>query len=271
MAKFTTLDFIDLLFRTYGHALLFILSSLIATLIVLRKAFSSRRSVRVEEIFFSLLFSVLSIFYIATLLGSFLGTGRSLRIYTWALTASTILNGVIFQVWISGFKGNKLRIGVYLLTIIIIVAMVIGVFSVFPSPYTRVANSHSTQMDWNAMEWFFEHKSPDTTIHLTNQLAFRAPGAIFGIEAPKPQTVGAFSFAPPHFGYDGSETLAYSFDSSRYIVITQFDIVTFTKLWPDVEQRVNSADFNRLNFDPAVSKVYYNGELEIWRVSTAKK
>lgn len=107
MAKLTILDIIDLIIKNYGHVLLFTLLSLVSTFIILRKLLISRRSINVKEIFFSLMFLTFSMFYISTLIGAFIKTGRSLRIFTWALMASTILNGMVLHTWISEQKEKK--------------------------------------------------------------------------------------------------------------------------------------------------------------------
>jgi hypothetical protein len=265
---FTVLDFIDLLIKTYGHGLIFMLLSLIAIFIILRKL-RLRNIPKVEEIFFSLFFLIFSVFYIQTLIGAFICTGRSLRIYCWPLMASTVLNGIVFHEWISKLRGKRFKICISLLTIIIIIAAIIGVFSVYPSPHMKMGNVQVTEMDFDGMEWFFEHKNSDSTFYF-DQLPFRAPHAIFGYAAPKPKTVGRFSLIPPHLGYDDNKTLAYSFDSDAYIVMSERTKATKTKLWPDIG-RCTLSDLNMLSSDPAVDKIYFNGELEIWQVSTAKE
>ena len=267
MAGFAVLDFMDLLIKNYGHGLIFILLSLIAIFIILRNL-RLRNIPKVEEIFFSLFFLIFSVFYIQTLIGAFICTGRSLRIYCWPLMASTVLNGIIFQEWISKLRGKRFKICVYLLTIIIIIAAIIGVFSVYNSPHIKRGNFQGTEMDFDGMEWFFEHKNSDSTIHF-DQLPPRAQYAIFGFDEPKPKTVGHFYLVPPHLGYENNETLAYSFKSDAYIVISERVKAIKTKLWPDVGTYTLS-DLNMLSSDPAVSKIYFNGEFEIWRVSTAK-
>lgn len=268
MAGFTVLDFIDLLLKNYGHGLIFVLLSFIAIFIILRKL-RLRNSPRMEEIFLSLFFLIFSIFYIQSLLGDFICTGRSLRVYCWPLMASTILNGIVFHEWISKLRGKGFKICISLLTIIIIIAAIIGVFSVYCSPHIKVGNLQVTEMDFGGIGWFFEHKNSDGTFYF-DQLPYRAPHAIFGCDASKPKTVGYFSQVPPYLGYEDNKTLSHSFNYDAYIVISERVKAIKTKLWPDVG-RYTLSDLNKLNSDPAVSKIYFNGELEIWKVSTIKK
>jgi hypothetical protein len=268
MAGFTVLDFIDLLLKNYGHGLIYILLSLIAIFIILRNL-RLRNSPGMEKIFLFLFFLMFSVFYIQTLLGDFICTGRSLRVYCWPLIASTVLNGIVFQEWISKLSGKKFKICIHMLTIIIIIAATIGVFNVHCSPHIKMGNLQVTEMDFGGMEWFFEHKNSDGTFYF-DQLPFRAPHAIFGHEAPKPKTVGHFYQVLPHLGYTDNKTLSHSFNYDAYIVISERVKVIKRKLWPDVG-RYTISDLNKLNSDPAVSKIYFNGELEILKVSTIKK
>ncbi|MCK5022825.1 MAG: DUF1616 domain-containing protein [Candidatus Aenigmarchaeota archaeon] len=267
IAGFTILDFIDLLLNNYGHGLIYILLSFIAIFIILRKL-RLRNSLSIEEIFFSLFFLLFSVFYIQTLLGAFICTGRSLRIYCWPLMASTVLNGIVFQEWISKLRGKSFKIYISLLTIFIILAAIIGVFNVYSSPHIKVGNLQVTEMEFNGMEWFFEHKNSDRTFQF-DQLPFRAPQAIFGRDTPKPKTVGRFYQVPPHLGYEDNKTLVYSLKYDAYIVISEHVKVVKTKLWPDVG-RYTLSDLNKLSSDTAASKIYFNGELEILKVSTKK-
>ena len=263
-ANFTTLDFIDLLIKNYGHQLLFISLSIVAMLIISRKVFRPRTTPNVEEVFFSLTFWIFAFLYLGILAGIFIGTGRSPRIFTHSLFAATVLNGIVFHESVVQLGGKKFKILVSLLITIIIFSVIIGVFSVYSSPHIRSANTQVTRMQWSGLEWFFDHKTSSSTIYL-EEITERAPAAIFGLEALEPESVGAFYISEQHFGYDDTETLARAFSAHVYIVISERNRSIYTILWPDVG-RYTLDDFDRLNFDPALSKVYHNGDLEIWRV-----
>lgn len=265
MANFTIPDFMDLFIKNYGHDFLFLSLSLIAIFIILRKVFSARSPLEIGETFFSLLFLLFSLFYVSTVLGAFISLGRSLRVYCWPLVASTVLNGMVFHEWISKLRANRFKMGVCLLTITIIIAAVIGVFSVYPSPHTRQANVQVTKMDWRGMEWFFNYKGDDGTIYF-DQLVLRAPDYIYGRDMPKPKSVGSFYPVPPHLGYDKNESIAHSFDFNPYLVISKRIRAAKSQLWPDLG-RYTLNELNRLNSDPGVSMVYSNGELEIWQIT----
>jgi hypothetical protein len=268
MANFTIPEFIDLFIKNYGHDLLFSLLSLIAVFAILRRVFSSQGPPKLEEIFFSLLFLVFGLFYISTLFGAFIRTGQSIRIFCWSLLAATVLNGIVFHEWILRLRGKWFKVCVHLIAIIIMAAAVIGVFSMYYSPHIKQANLQTTAMDMYGMEWFFQHKSNDKTMCLEG-LPSRALNAIYGFDAPKPESVGAFYYVLPHLGYEENKSVADYLHSSDYLVVTERIRAYKTILWPDVGVYTLN-ELNRLGSDPGVSMVYSNRELEIWRVSPAK-
>lgn len=269
MASFTIPQFIDLLMRNYGHCLIFSFLSVVAIFVILRKVFSPRSSLTTGEIFFPLLFLVFGVFYISTLVGAFLMTGRSLRIFCWALMVSTVVNGIVFHEWLSKLKGKSTIICVGLLAIIIIITATVGVFSVYPSPHIKQANFQVTTMDWSGMEWFFDYKNADATMYF-EQLPYRALGFIYGYDASKPEMVGSFYEVPERLGYNENESLADSLDSDSYIVISERVRAYKAQLWPDIG-RYTLSDLNRISYDPGVNKIYSNGELDIYHVFAAEK
>jgi len=275
MAGLSGLQFVDLMIRNYGHCVLYMLLSSIAIVLLWRRASASRLSLRTEHIFFALLFVLLSLLAFATIVASFVDVGQD-RTLMWALVASTLLNGLVFYEWLVRLEGKRLRIFSCLLTAVIVVSAIMGVFSVYPSPYLRMPNMQATRRDWDGMEWFLVHKNSETTYYLAGQFPWRFPGALLGASAPRPRTLGEFEPVPPRFGYSDDETFGHSSDANQYLVIEEFDRAYFVQLWPDladVEQGagtygvVTSGDFTKLDLDPTASRVYFNGGLEIWRVS----
>jgi len=269
IAGFDIMQFIDLLFKNYGHDLLFSLLSLVAIFIVLRKLFLQRNLLTMEEIFFSQLFLGFSLIYLSTLLGAFISTGRSIRIFCWSLMASTLLNGMVLHEWIYKLRHKSATICAGLLAFIIIIAAYIGVFSVYYSPRIKGADLQVTMMDWSSMEWFFKYKNADPTMYF-DQLPWRAPHFIYGRDALKPETVGTFCEVPEHLGYGENESLANSLNSDSYMVISERDRVSKAQLWPDIG-RYTLGDLNRVNYDPGVSKIYSNGGLDTYQVLVSKE
>ena len=73
---------------------------------------------------------------------------------------------------------------------------------------------------------------------------------------------------PDHFGYADGETLGAMYNESHYLVITPAGRQFYPEIWPDYRQywQYTPQDFERLETDPTVSKVYINGGFETYTV-----
>jgi hypothetical protein len=270
MSGLSILQLANLIIMTYGPSLILSFISFVAIYTIFRRIFSQRSCLKVYEIFFPLLFLAFCIFYISTLLGDFIVTGSSQRVFCWALMASTVINGLVFHELIISFK-NKLNVKksnimcVGLLAVIIISA-ILGMFSVYPSPYTMKGNFQVTTMDWAGMTWFFNHKNNDDTIYFS-QLPWRVPHYLYGKNNlySERESMGDYIEVPQNLGYNEHESLANSIGSDCYIVINDQVRVSKEQLWPYVG-RYTIDDLNRMSHDSRVIKVYSNRELDIFRV-----
>ncbi len=262
-ANFGVYDFIELVLRTFGHDFIFASLSVICILLIIRDVLS-KKNFNHWELFLSMSFMFFTAFYVLSLIGAFISTGSSIRVFCWALTFSTILNGTILHKEICKMNGNKFRLCLSILCVCILLSSVIGIFSLYPSPYTKQANYQVTRMDWNGMNWYYGYKNPDKTIYV-NQFPWRASHAIFGFDNQKPDNLGSFDLVSPHFGYTNSSSLAKSIQGDAYLIISQHTILFYSKLWPE-HGLLNSSDFKNINEDRSLKNVYTNGELKIWKV-----
>lgn len=260
--EFNMFDIFNLFIRNYGHELLYSILALFAIALIARKIRDRKNTLRIADFFLPILFVTFLTIYISALLTDFTPvTGTSNRLLYWAIFVSVIMNGYIFHEYISTLRDNRI-IYVSILTIIIAISAIIGVFSTYPSPYIQQPNIQVTKIDWNSMEWFYKHKIISNNIYIS-QLSYRAPDFIFGYDMEKPESIKFPSYTYPHFGYDINKTLAYPYRLDAYLIILKRDIVVYSKLWPKVGI-INHTDFNMLNRDPKVGKIYYNGGTEIW-------
>lgn len=266
VADVTGLDLVGLMIRRHGPQLIFCLLSLLAILIIVRRVFRERASVNEKDIFFALTFSFFLLIFAVTIVGLNFGIGDSPRILNHAFFAAPILIGLVFYSAYGEHLGSKfwrLKIWLSLTAATIIVCVVLGIFTVYSSPYTMSASTQVTRMQWNGLEWFFHNKTDSPTIYL-EEITRRAPVAIFGTELLSKQSVGSFFIGEEHFGYDVSDTLGHLYSSPDiYIVISERNRAIYTVLWPDTGH-YSLNDFERLKSDPTLSLVYYNGDLEIW-------
>ena len=100
---------------------------------------------------------------------------------------------------------------------------------------------------------------------------WRFRDALYGTEGYGDRQVVATSgnSPPPHFGYDTNATLGASYDSDRYLVLTELGREYYPNMYPDYREfwSFESADYQRLERDGTVSHLYDNGEVDVYYVN----
>lgn len=261
---FSLFYLIKMIMLNYGQDILFSVLAVMAIIIVFRKLFLKNSVPRVAEISFSLIFLFFSVFYLATLLLDFMTTGRSIRIFCWALTASIILNGLVFFDVIDKLKKLLRVVCISIVIIIIGISSINGVFNIYESPIIRDANLQATRNCIDGLEWLLINRGPDHDTASIDSLKYLEPGYIqFGWDS-NPYPLIALRYVPDYFGYDKHSSMKEDFNTDTYIVINQKDRETI-KYDPDaVAFTLNN--LNQLENDPGVKRIYFNGDREILEV-----
>jgi hypothetical protein len=68
-----------------------------------------------------------------------------------------------------------------------------------------------------------------------------------------------------HFGYANKTSLGSQYADNKYAAITRFDRVIYSTVWKEVG-RFNDSDFEKLEQDFTVNKLYANGETDVYYV-----
>jgi hypothetical protein len=257
------LQIVHLILNTYGHVILFTILSLIALGIIGKKLLSKHKVPTLGEIYFSLCFLAFSLFYITTLLGNFIVTGQTLRVFCWALFASILLNGIVFYEWISKLRNHINITFITILTIVIIISSIVGLFTEYNSPSQRTTGDQVTLASMDAMQWFYDNKARLNTIYY-DQIVYRAADYLYGTDSAKPVTIGNFLPVPNDLGYEKYGSIADYFDQNIYLVFIRRDLES-KKLFPTVGIYTWS-DYNQLLSDPGVGRIYSDGDTEIMEV-----
>jgi hypothetical protein len=258
---------VHLIINTYGQVILFIILALIAICITGKKVLSKYKAPAIEEIYFSICFVILSLFYLTTLLGNFIVTGQTLRVFCWALFASILLNGIVFYDWISNLK-NHMNFAFIILTILIISSSILGLFSEYNSPSQRTTGDQVTSASMEAMQWFYDNKGPLNTLY-SDQIVYRAADYLYGTDSAKPSTLGNFLQVPNYLGYDTHGSIATYFDQNEYLVFTARDLES-KKLFPNAGV-YSWNDYEKLLSDPGADKIYSDGDTEIMEIFSTNK
>ena len=178
---------------------------------------------------------------------------------------------------------------VALSSIVLLSFWALGAFGIYHSPWISQPSWQITQEDVRGIEWFLENKDVDVPFSAMGYpqgvpyvaLGHSAATTREDLTKPVLQMLRDLEqVLPAGFGYNRSTTLGNSLDGDRYLLIARrFQIATedprlrssglttIPLFWPGFQP----ADFENLNRDPSVSKLYSNGEFDIYYVRAAPR
>jgi hypothetical protein len=141
-------------------------------------------------------------------------------------------------------------------------------FNLYFSPIIKAPNLQSPESDHSGMSTFFSYRNESFIVLDYGLVSYRFYDAIYGrsvkrvnITLGNPNTI-----IPDHFGYQ-NETLSQMFYSdSKYLLLNDHGRGFYPNMYPEFKNnwRFSSDDFERINFDNHIQKVYSNRNLEIF-------
>jgi len=194
------------------------------------------------------------------------------------LMIATIFNGLIIYFILEKSKKQKRRICRKIIPALIIFLFFFSssvcICNVYPSPITWQPNQQFTHMNFAGSVWITEKR--DITVQTSQDIGFntlRMEHYINGInkgDVRMTRMGGEPLGIPSNFGYNDNETLFQTFNYTiKYMITTENGRRGVDAFPKNVRQKCiqfTSDDFNKLDSDVAVYKLYENGELECWLV-----
>jgi hypothetical protein len=243
--------------KMYGHNLIFLSLSALALLIVVWGFARKREELkRLSILCMSFLISgpVWVLIFTTTL---YVTVGRLLGANVMMWAAPVLAAFALFEMF-----GRWQRAGMIAVTSILTCALILGVFSVFHSPYILQPSWHLTRHEVSGTEWFFAH---------TGRLE-RDEIATFGVQPAIANGIVS-RFIPDHFGYTEEDSLGYWYKQSFFVLIGQRFRLSSTH--PVLSKHViadfriartgfDQSDFEELEQDSSVMKLFSNGELDVY-------
>lgn len=267
-------EFVQLLFKLYGVNIIFIIFSVIAVFIVIKQIRTGSLKKETQN-----LLSLLSVFlfmcflYFLYLLGfPGLEAIQPTRIMSYIMVFTPIFVGFSLDELSNSVSSKHLKIGSTI--IILLLVSLLSSLSCFASPYVMSPNNQITQMDMAGMKWDIEEKN-----NTTNSVYIMTPPGRFAMEIlgsiqasqRRDLDYGMYDTEniPDHFDYANCTSLGEVYSKNNYAVITKLDRVIYTKVWK-VIGRFNDSDFEKLEHDSNVSRIYSNGEVDVNYIHSAK-
>lgn len=238
---------------TYGTELIYILIAILSILYLLRRTLKNR------NLNFNTAFLILGFITFTMLSGLFLmgayGISNPLREFVYVLFFATILNGIYLAR--IGFKEGKVKRNFkYFFLAILLVSSGLGLYSSYASISTGETNIQVTNAEFTGMGWFYSNRNPNLKIYDLDKSSYRFSDYYNGVDYTKIK-MWMFKSAP----YD------FNFTSERgYLIINNYVFDRYTEFWPD-NPYFQKNDFNNLNNNLIVNKVYDNGDDKLWTIN----
>lgn len=194
-----------------------------------------------------------------------------------ALVVSTLPVGYLLYELTARFRSAENRLvggaGVILVVALLGGLSIHGILKQYDSPYSLGVNSQVTHMQMAGMSWLWEHKDKDTGMlswmmvparWIDLQLTMEDREQRWDIELLYENWYD-YARPPYHFGYQQGGMLGEHYDTEMYLVLEKRDRVQYTEVFSEkvAELRFTQADYDRLELDPSVDKIYTNGEMVI--------
>ncbi|MDM8000355.1 MAG: hypothetical protein QUS33_10220 [Dehalococcoidia bacterium] len=261
------LGFLILLVKMYGVELILIGAALIGGILLMRQLRSAARDVRslglLSLLGLMLLFGSLYLLYLVGTPG--LGAIGGTRLLSYTMIPTAFLSAFCMHHFVTRRHGPRVAMGVLC---VIILPAILSMLSLYDSPYRLRPNIQVTETEMAGMEWFIETKDRSLGSTYIMRPPDRFAHALLGYEESQRRRSEFSSYAPQipdHFGYGEFATLGDQYTRTTYAAITRFDTVVYSTVWRKVG-RFTQADFEQLQEDATVTKIYANGGLDVYLI-----
>ena len=270
----------ELFMHMYGQDVIFFTFALFFSFQTVKLAWS-KRDVSESRLAFSVIFGamiVLTVTFFFLPIGSF-DFSRGILYGTFA---SVILVGICVGEQVDTLKLKKsLRFlsGKKLLMVFTIVVLLLsatfGIMNEYHSPLVREANEQITKTDLQGMTWFLSYQNDLLVLNIA-VTQWRYAGEIKGVEAIPYNIKGGglpSEYQPPdHFGYTNGSLLGQFYTENKYFIDNKLSEEVYPGVYPEYQSlwRYTKSDFEMLNNDNTVNRVYSNGYFMVYYVYSDK-
>lgn len=262
------IDLLELIVRVMGDDIIFLILSLVSFIILLKSNTKERRNHEHLLILIALTFFFGSMYaaYLFNIVPGIESFGSE-RLTAYLVIFTPISAGFVYKcllekrISLKGFNITPL-----ICLIIIISASIISIFSLYTSPYIMRPTPEVTEMDINGATWLLDYKNLSIGCAGIMSPVFRLADGILGQDSASDRVdIEDPASIPDHFNYTCKTYLGNSYTEDKYSLITKFDTVIYNTIWKAIG-RFNTKDFEKLNFDSTVDKLYSNGETNVYYI-----
>jgi hypothetical protein len=263
------LEQLQLFIKIYGHDLIFLVLSIFASIMVIRRVFA--RKDKFQEVFSYSLFFLPVVTILLIDLVRPLTILTSGRLHSLLIVMFPVLVGVALEkLRNASMKGNienaaglslKKFIKAVTIGLILSACSLIGIFSLYNSPYIYQPFSGISHTTFAGEAWLVQNGNPDINmLSIYAAPPHRIATALWGADGGNYMQTDVKGI-DYHFGYDSQQMLGESYTGDRYLFIVSSDKRLYDELWPQVG-RLNLDDFAKLEGDISVSHIYSSKEAQ---------
>jgi hypothetical protein len=162
-----------------------------------------------------------------------------------------------------GYAG---RLAPLLVVVVFIAAFANGSLKLYTSRYILVANYQITRTEVAGMDWFLHSKNATMMVTSLALPPSRFADFLLTPEERMQQVQLLDAVVDAHFGYDKRLALGESYAEDIYLVFDEKSKL-YQEIFPEVPQfKFLPADFEKLEHDPTVDRLYSNGGLDVYYV-----
>jgi len=245
-------EIIQKMFLSHGVELVYVCSALIGLGYFVNKAFKERK-LDYNIVLFILGFIAFTFLSAVFLFGAY-GISNPLREFVYVLFFATMISGIFFY-RISHNNGIIKRNYKYFLIIFVVSCSALGLYSSYYSISSGETNLQVTNAEFTGMNWFFSNWDNKIRIYDLDKSSRRFSDINKGIDFTKTKS-WMFRSAPSHLNIT---------NETGYFILNSYIVDRYTVFWPDNPYFIKE-DFNSLEGNVRVDKIYDNSDNKIWIV-----
>lgn len=148
--------------------------------------------------------------------------------------------------------------------VVLVALTTISVFGLYHSAMAGESNQQVTAQDLDGAAWYMNSTLQDEPLQEQGVSMYRFEHALEGLQNSTVQRQG--TQPPPRLNYTTHPRLGDSYNMTQTYVLTESARQFYPTVYPDYEDswQYRPADYDRLARDPTVSRLYDNGEFEIY-------
>lgn len=204
-------------------------------------------------------------------------TGGPLRMFEHVIIISTIFVGftlccIIQRAQCSSncFLSSKPKLYILIVLLVLIVASLCGLLRFYPSAYILAPNDYITVAEIDGMDWFLNNRESSLSISCISIFPNRFGDFLLPVQNGIKYSFNRKSL-PWHFDYVKNISLGESYAKDSYMVLNAMDRTIYKVVFPGMAKfRYSSNDFEKIDHDQSVDKLYDNKGLDIWFIHPAK-